>query len=58
MTLEKLESGFAITAVHLEVKAKIPGADKAKFDQAAKNAKEGCPVSKVLNAKTQQLEAA
>jgi len=51
VTLEKQESGFAITAVHLLVKATIPGADKAKFDQAAKNAKEGCPVSKVLNAK-------
>ena len=51
VTLEKLESGFAITTVHLQVKAKIPGADKAKFDQAAKNAKEGCPVSKLLNAK-------
>jgi osmotically inducible protein OsmC len=51
VTLEKQESGFAITAVHLQVKAIIPGADKAKFDQAAKNAKEGCPVSKVLNAK-------
>jgi len=51
VTLEKLESGFAITTVHLQVKAKIPGADKAKFDQAAKNAKEGCPVSKLLNAR-------
>ena len=51
VTLEKHESGFAITTVHLQVKAKIPGADKAKFDQAAKNAKEGCPVSKLLNAK-------
>lgn len=51
VTLEKQESGFAITAVHLQVKAKIPGADNAKFDQAAKNAKEGCPVSKLLNAK-------
>ncbi len=49
VTLEKLESGFAITAVHLQVKARIPGADKAKFDLAAKNAKEGCPVSRVLN---------
>jgi len=51
VTLEKLESGFAITTVHLQVKAKIPGADKVKFDQAAKNAKEGCPVSKLLNAR-------
>lgn len=51
VTLEKLDSGFAVTAVHLHVKAKIPGADQAKFDQAAKNAEEGCPISKLLNAK-------
>lgn len=51
VTLEKLESGFAVTAVHFQVKATIPGADKDKFDQAAKNAKEGCPISKLLNAK-------
>jgi osmotically inducible protein OsmC len=51
VTLEKLESGFAITTVHLQVKAKIPGGDKTKFQEAAKNAEEGCPVSKVLNAK-------
>lgn len=51
VTLEKLESGFAITTVHLQVRVKIPGGDKAKFEQAAKNAKEGCPISKLLNAK-------
>ncbi|HEY6272260.1 MAG TPA: OsmC family protein [Terriglobales bacterium] len=51
VTLEKLDAGFAITTVHLLVKAKIAGADQTKFDQAAKNAKEGCPVSKLLNAK-------
>ncbi|HLJ91302.1 MAG TPA: OsmC family protein [Candidatus Angelobacter sp.] len=51
VTLDKVDAGFAITAVHLTVKAKIPGADAAKFEQATKNAKEGCPVSKVLNAK-------
>ena len=50
VTLEKLDSGFAITAIHLTVKAKIPGADAAKFQTAANNAKAGCPVSKVLNA--------
>src|ERR1700748_3385029 len=51
VTLEKLESGFAVTSSHLQVKVKIPGADKAKFEEAAKNAKEGCPISKLLNAK-------
>ena len=50
VNLEKTDAGFTITAVHLEVKAKIPGADKAAFDTAANNAKAGCPVSRVLNA--------
>ncbi len=48
--LEKTDAGFAITSVHLEVKAKIPGADPQAFETAANNAKAGCPVSKVLNA--------
>jgi osmotically inducible protein OsmC len=51
ITLDKVGDGFSITASHLEVKAKIPGADKAKFDEAAQNAEKGCPVSRVLNAK-------
>ena len=50
VNLEKTDAGFTITAVHLDVKAKIPGADKAAFDTAANNAKAGCPVSRVLNA--------
>ena len=50
VTLEKTDSGFAITAVHLDVNAKVPGADQAAFEKAANAAKEGCPVSKVLNA--------
>lgn len=50
VTLEKLESGFAVTRVHLDVRARIPGADKEKFNTAANNAKSGCPISKLLNA--------
>lgn len=50
VTLEKVGDGFGITKVHLDVKARIPGADKAKFEEATQNAKKGCPVSKVLNA--------
>jgi len=50
VTMEKLEAGFTLTAVHLDVAVKSPGADKAKFDQAAANAKTGCPISRVLNA--------
>ena len=51
VTLEQVPDGFAITAVHLTLKAKIPGATKAKFEELAGKAKAGCPVSKVLNAK-------
>jgi osmotically inducible protein OsmC len=51
VTLEKLESGFAVTSSHLDVRARIPGADAAKFETAANNAKQGCPISKLLNAK-------
>ncbi len=50
LTLQKLESGFTITKVHLDVTAKIPGGDKAAFEKAAQDAKSGCPVSKVLKA--------
>ncbi len=51
LSLEKLESGFTITAVHLDVVGRVPKADNAAFQKAAENAKSGCPVSKVLNAK-------
>jgi lipoyl-dependent peroxiredoxin len=51
VTLDKVDDGFAITAVHLTLKAKIPGADQSKFDQLTAMAKVGCPVSKLLNAK-------
>jgi osmotically inducible protein OsmC len=49
LTMEKTDAGFTITAIHLDVTVKIPGADQAKFDEAAQNAKKGCPVSRVLN---------
>src|SRR5262245_17664884 len=51
VTLEKVGDGFSITSSHLDVTAKIPGADPAKFQEAADKAKAGCPLSKVLNAK-------
>jgi lipoyl-dependent peroxiredoxin len=50
LTLEKLESGFAITKIHLDVHAKIPNGEDAAFQKAAEAAKAGCPVSKVLKA--------
>jgi len=50
VTLEKGDGGFSVTAVHLDVNARIPGADRAKFEQAANEAKAGCPISKLLKA--------
>lgn len=50
VSLEKLEKGWTITKVHLDVTAKIPGGDAAKFAAAAANAKAGCPISRLLNA--------
>lgn len=50
VSLEKSDAGFSITAVHLDVRAKVPGADQDAFDKAAADAKTGCPVSRVLNA--------
>ena len=50
VTLEKVEGGFEISAVHLTLRAKIPGAERTAFEKAVEAAKTGCPVSKVLNA--------
>ncbi|MDX2149434.1 MAG: OsmC family protein [Bryobacteraceae bacterium] len=58
MTAESLDvkaevtmENLAITASHLILTAKVPGADPAKFEEAAQQAKENCPVSKVLTAR-------
>jgi osmotically inducible protein OsmC len=50
VTLEKTDAGFTITKVHLDVTAKIPGADGTAFETAANNAKAGCPISRLLKA--------
>lgn len=51
VTLEKVGAGFDITSIHLDVVAKLPGVNQAKFKEIANKAKVGCPVSKLLNAK-------
>ena len=50
VTLESVEGGYAITAVHLTLKAKVPGATQEQFAELAAKAKAGCPVSKLLKA--------
>jgi osmotically inducible protein OsmC len=51
ITLEKTDAGFTVTESHLDMTAKIPGADKEKVLGIANAAKAGCPISRVLNAK-------
>ena len=50
VSLEKVGEGFEVTSSHLVVRAKVPGADSARFDKAAQAAKSGCPISKLLKA--------
>lgn len=50
VSIEQKGGGFQITKIDLSVTAKVPGIDEAKFKEIAAKAKDGCPVSKVLNA--------
>ena len=49
ITLEKESDGFEIKKSHLQLRARIPGADEGTFERATQNAKEGCPVSKLFD---------
>ena len=50
LTMDQVPGGFTISAVHLTLKAKVPGIDSDTFLRLAGEAKANCPVSKVLNA--------
>jgi osmotically inducible protein OsmC len=50
VTMEKTDDGFTVTRIHLEVTARVPGIDAKGFENAANNAKSGCPISRLLNA--------
>ena len=50
VALEQVDGGWEVTKAHLDVQVHIPGAEQSAFDAAAKNAKEGCPISKLLKA--------
>lgn len=51
LTLEQVSGNWTITTVDLQMTAKVPGIDAKKFDEIANDAKQNCPVSRVLNAK-------
>lgn len=50
VTLDKTDAGFTVTAIHLTVTAKVPGASPEAFGAAAEKAKAGCPISRLLGA--------
>jgi lipoyl-dependent peroxiredoxin len=50
VTLLKTDAGFTVTAVHLKVRGKVPGATPPDFKEIAIKAKEGCPISRLLKA--------
>lgn len=49
MTLEKEGEGFTVTRSELKLTGKVPGIERAKFEELAAGAKENCPISKLLN---------
>ena len=57
VTMEKTDDGPTVTKIHLKTRAKVPGAEKDKFDELAKKAKEGCPISRLLKAAEITLDA-
>ncbi len=57
VTMEKTDDGPTVTKIHLVTKARVPNAEKEKFDELAKKAKEGCPISRLLKAAEITLDA-
>lgn len=60
LSLEQVDGNWTITAIHLDLKGRVPGIDRAKFDEIADQAKANCPVSRVLKTDislTKNLEA-
>ena len=51
VSFEKLDAGWTVTQIHLDVKGKVPNADQAAWEKATQAAKTGCPISKLLNTK-------
>jgi lipoyl-dependent peroxiredoxin len=51
LTLEQVEGNWTVTAIHLDLTARVPGIDQAKFKEIAADAKTNCPISRLLNTK-------
>lgn len=49
LDFDKTDAGWSVKSIHLDVTAKVPDADPAKFQSAAESAKKTCPISRLLN---------
>jgi len=47
-TMEKLDAGWTVIAIHLDMSARVPKATPAAFAEAARKAETGCPISRLL----------
>jgi lipoyl-dependent peroxiredoxin len=56
LTMEKLEAGFTITKIRLEVEGQVPGIDEARFKELADQAERTCPISRLLRPGLQSVE--
>lgn len=50
VSLDKIDGGFEISQSALTLTANVAGIDEEKFTEIANDAKQNCPVSKLLNA--------
>jgi lipoyl-dependent peroxiredoxin len=57
VTMETTDDGPTITKIHLSTHATIPGIEKSAFDELAKKAKDGCPISRLLKSAEITLDA-
>ena len=57
VTMETTDDGPTVTRIALTTRAKVPNIEKEKFDELAKKAKEGCPISRLLKAAEISLDA-
>jgi osmotically inducible protein OsmC len=56
LSMDKMEAGFTITRMRLEVEGKVPNLQAAEFQQLAEEAEKGCPISRLLRPGLQDVE--
>ena len=47
-TFDRVEGGFKVTTMDLTVRGRVPGLDQVGFEEAARQAEQGCPISNAI----------